>query len=81
MMQTYLEGEDDALDGFEFLTMAEAGEVGHWAIVMKLNERAGIHAVTELTEWALPLQEEHLNMVRKASLELAAREDPDAPAA
>src|ERR1700730_2600198 len=29
MMKTYLHGEDDALDGFEFLTMAEAAEVGH----------------------------------------------------
>lgn len=29
MMESYLEGEDEALDGFEFLTMAEAGEVGH----------------------------------------------------
>ena len=48
MMETYLEGEDDALDGFEFLTMAEAGEVGHWAIVKKLNERAGIASVKEL---------------------------------
>ena len=41
MMRTYLGGEDDPLDGFEFLTMAEAGEVGHWAIVEKLNEKAG----------------------------------------
>jgi len=40
MMQTYLGGEDDPLDGFEFLTMAEAGEVGHWAIVGKA-QRAG----------------------------------------
>ena len=41
MREAYLGGEDDPLDGFEFLTMAEAGEVGHWAIVGKLNERAG----------------------------------------
>lgn len=80
MMQTYLEGEDEALDGFEFLTMAEAGEVGHWMIVKKLNERAAIAAVTELTEWALPIQEEHLNVALKSSLELAAREDPNAMA-
>jgi hypothetical protein len=76
MMETYLKGEDDALDGFEFLTMAEAGEVGHWAIVKKFNERAGLEALTELTDWALPIQEEHLSMVLKGSLELAAREDP-----
>jgi hypothetical protein len=77
MMQTYLEGEDEALDGFEFLTMAEAGEVGHWAIVKKFNERAGIASVKELTDWALPVQEEHLSVVLKGALELAGREDPN----
>jgi hypothetical protein len=80
MMQTYLEGEEEALDGFEFLTMAEAGEVGHWAIVKKLNERAGNTAVAELSDWALPIQEAHLSTVRSTSLDLAGREDPDAPA-
>ena len=30
MMRTYLGADADGLDGFEFLTMAEAGEVGHW---------------------------------------------------
>jgi hypothetical protein len=77
MMETYLEDEEDALDGFEFLTMSEAGEVGHWAIVKKLNERAGIGAVKELAEWALPLQEEHLGIVLKSALDLAEREDPN----
>jgi hypothetical protein len=80
MMETYLEGEDDALDGFEFLTMAEAGEVGHWAIVKKLNERAGLSAVAELAEWALLVQEEHLNVILDSSLDLAARKDPYAVA-
>jgi hypothetical protein len=77
MMETYLEGEDEALDGFEFLTMAEAGEVGHWAIVKKFNERAGIGSVKELTDWALPVQEEHLSVVLRSALELAARDDPN----
>jgi hypothetical protein len=77
MMETYLEGEDDALDGFEFLTMAEAGEVGHWAIVKKFNERAGIGSVAELAEWALPVQEEHLSLVLNGALDLAGREDPN----
>jgi hypothetical protein len=80
MMKTYLKGEDDALDGFEFLTMAEAGEAGHWMIVKKLNERAGIAAITELAEWAVPIQEEHLNLALESSLDLAAREDPNAAA-
>jgi hypothetical protein len=81
MMATYLEGEDEALDGFEFLTMAEAGEVGHWAIVKKLNERAGNSAVQQLTEWALPIQERHLTTVLESALQLAGREDPNAIAA
>jgi hypothetical protein len=80
MMETYLEGQDEALDGFEFLTMAEAGEVGHWAIVKKLNERAGIAALRKLTEWALPIQERHLNQVLASSLELAGRQEPSEPA-
>src|ERR1700734_3095533 len=67
MMKTYLEGEDEALDGFEFLTMAEAGEVGHWAIVKKFNERAGIQAVPDLVEWALPIQEQLLSLVLSSS--------------
>ncbi len=76
MMKTYLADEEEALDGFEFLTMAEAGEVGHWAIVKKLNERAGNAAVAELTDWALPIQESHLSSVLENSLLLAGREDP-----
>src|SRR3954469_18491880 len=31
MLETYLDDDSDALDGLEFLTMAEAAEVGHWA--------------------------------------------------
>jgi len=77
MMRTYLADEEEALDGFEFLTMAEAGEVGHWAIVKKLNERAQNEAVRELVEWALPIQEAHLSSARETSLVLAGREDPD----
>jgi hypothetical protein len=80
MMQTYLGGEDDALDGFEFLTMAEAGEVGHWMIVKTLNERAGVEGITQLVEWALPIQERHFKTVLDGSLALASKEDPNASA-
>lgn len=38
MMETYLADEQEALDGFEFLTMAEAAELGHWEIVQKIGE-------------------------------------------
>jgi hypothetical protein len=76
MMQTYLGDDADELDGFEFLTMAEAGEVGHWAILRKLNEKAGEQQLEELVSWALPIQERHFNDVKECSLALAAEEDP-----
>jgi hypothetical protein len=77
MMKTYLDQASDSLDGFEFLTMAEAGEVGHWEILGTLNRRAGKSEVSELVDWALPIQQRHLETVRKASLELASEEDPN----
>jgi hypothetical protein len=77
MREAYLAGEDDPLDGFEFLTMAEAGEVGHWAIVEKLNERAGLGEVRTLAAWALPIQQRHLQEALDGSLKLAADEDPN----
>jgi hypothetical protein len=76
MMKTYLGDDADDLDGFEFLTMAEAGEVGHWAILGKLNEKAGEPQLQELVSWALPIQERHFNDVKQCSLKLAAGEDP-----
>jgi hypothetical protein len=80
MMATYLGDDADALDGFEFLTMAEAGEVGHWAVLGKLNERAGDQRLQELVEWALPIQRRHFEDVKAGSLKLAAEEDPGEPA-
>ena len=77
MMSTYLGSDSDDLDGFEFLTMAEAGEVGHWEILGTLNERAGKSEVSTLVDWALPIQKRHFETVRKTSLELAAEEDPN----
>jgi hypothetical protein len=77
MMQDYLDGASDALDGFEFLTMAEAGEVGHWEILKTLNERARIAGVGELVEWGIPIQQRHFEEARQGSLRLAAEEDPN----
>jgi hypothetical protein len=79
MMQTYLGEDPDALDGFEFLTMAEAGEVGHWSIVRTLAQRARDEETLELAEWAMPIQERHLEQVKQGSLKLAEHEDPNAP--
>jgi hypothetical protein len=77
MMQDYLDRAADALDGFEFLTMAEAGEVGHWEILKTLNQRAGNAGVQELVEWGIPIQQRHLEQVRQGSLKLASEEDPN----
>jgi hypothetical protein len=77
MMKTYLDQASDALDGFEFLTMAEAGEVGHWEILDTLNKSAGNSDVGGLVEWALPIQQRHLKTVKEASLLLAGEEDPN----
>jgi hypothetical protein len=80
MMSTYLGDDADALDGFEFLTMAEAGEVGHWSIVGKLNERARLAGLQELVDWVTPIQQRHFEQTLEGSLELAADEDPNEPA-
>lgn len=77
MMKTYLDEASDTLDGFEFLTMAEAGEVGHWEILRTLNERARNSDVSQLVGWALPIQQQHLETVRSTSLKLAAEENPN----
>jgi hypothetical protein len=77
MMQDYLDSASDALDGFEFLTMAEAGEVGHWEILRTLNERARIAGVGDLVDWGIPIQQRHFEDARRGSLKLAAEEDPN----
>jgi len=77
MMQEYLDGDSDALDGFEFLTMAEAGEVGHWEILKTLNQRARHVGLEALVDWAIPIQQRHFENAREGSLELAAEEDPN----
>ena len=60
MMKTYLDSDSDALDGFEFLTMAEAGEVGHWSVLQAMNRDADHGDVKNLVKWALPIQQRHL---------------------
>jgi hypothetical protein len=76
MMQTYLAGESDGLDGFEFLTMAEAGEVGHWSVLRKLNEAAAEEEIAQLADWALPIQERHFDEALGYSVQIAGEKDP-----
>jgi hypothetical protein len=74
MMRTYLGGEDEALDGFEFLSMAEAGELCHWEIVERMSDAIGAADVHDLAAWAVEVQREHVETVRRASLTLAVQE-------
>jgi len=80
MMSTYLGDDADALDGFEFLTMAEAGEVGHWSVVETMSQRANVPGLRELVDWAKPIQQRHFQQTLEGSVELAADEDPNEPA-
>ena len=80
MMRTYLGDDADALDGFEFLTMAEAGEVGHWRVVGTMSQRADVPGLQELVQWVEPIQQRHFQETLEGSVELAADEDPNEPA-
>jgi hypothetical protein len=78
-MRTYLE-DAEALDGLEFLSMSEAGEIAHWEILAKLNETASDSLIGELVTFAVPVQKRHVEEVRNHSLRLAGEEDPSEPA-
>ena len=74
-MKTYLE-DAEALDGLEFLSMAEAGELAHWEILDTLNQSANNAEISRIVKFAVPLQQGHVDAVREHSLRLAADEDP-----
>jgi hypothetical protein len=78
-MKTYLE-DAEALDGLEFLSMSEAGEMAHWEILAQLNDKAKDRDIARVVKFALPLQQSHVNAVRTHALRLAADEDPSDPA-
>ena len=77
MMADYLEPDSDALDGFEFLTMAEAGEVGHWAVLGELNRKARNAEISQLVAWQLPIQMRHFKEAQEGLVTLAREEDPN----
>jgi len=74
-MQTYLQ-DAEALDGLEFLSMSEAGELAHWEILAKLNETARDRGIAGLVKHGVPLERAHVELVREHSLRLAGDEDP-----
>jgi hypothetical protein len=81
MMKTYLGGEEEALDGFEFLSMAEAGELCHWEIVEKIATSVQDAQAADLARWAVPVQRAHVDAVRDAYLNLAVEEAKEMAAA
>jgi hypothetical protein len=74
MREAYLSGEEEALDGFEFLTMAEAGDLGHWEIVQTMADAMGETQAAELAAWAVDVQHRHVERVRQSCLQLAEQE-------
>lgn len=77
MLEIYLDDESDVLDGFEFLTMAEAGEVGHWKVLEQMAKSAGRRDLIELVGWALPIQTRHFETATATSVKLATEENPN----
>jgi hypothetical protein len=77
MMKTYLGGDADALDGLEFLMMAEAGEMGHVEVANVLAEKAGEARIQEFIQFAIPIQQRHVEQTREAALALAGDQDPN----
>jgi hypothetical protein len=80
MRTTYLDRTADALDGFEFLTMAEAAEVGHWTVLDALNKEAKHVGIRMLTRQQLPIQKRHFKEAMDGSVKLAAKENAKAKA-
>ena len=76
MMSDYLDRDAEGLDGFEFLTMAESGEVGHWGVLGEMAKSAGSREVRSLVSKHLPIQRRHLRDATAGSLKLARAEDP-----
>ena len=74
-MNTYLE-DAEALDGLEFLSMAEAGELAHWEILAKPNKTANDAEIDKIDKFALALQQARVDAVREQSLRLAGEQDP-----
>jgi hypothetical protein len=54
--------------------MAEAGELCHWEIVETMAKTVDEADVHRLATWAVGVQREHVEAVRRASLALAAEE-------
>jgi hypothetical protein len=67
------------LAAWSFLAMGEAAEVAVWRALRVLAEKGGDDPVLELADWALPIQERHLEVALDGAVQLAERRVPSAP--
>jgi hypothetical protein len=69
MLGAWFKAATDAVQAYEFLAMAEAGEVAATAALGALGEGDG--SIDELVAWALSLQERHLQHALARTAEAA----------
>jgi len=59
------------LSAWTFLAMGEAAEVATWAVITELARREPDEEVALLAEWALPVQQRHLEVALRGAARLA----------
>lgn len=69
----------DPLSAWSFLAMGEAGEVTTWAAVAALAVQARAASIAELADWALEVQQRHLDVALAGAIRLAELEEAAAP--
>lgn len=67
------------LEAVTFLAMAEAAEVATWRALAELAVGGGDASLVELVEWALPVQQRHLEIALDTAALLGRAADPAAP--
>ena len=67
------------LEAWSFLAMGEAGEVAAWSALRSLAQRDGGGRLLELAQWALPVQQRHLQLALEGVTLLVERVGPGSP--
>jgi hypothetical protein len=80
LLDAWFKAGTDALKAWTFVAMGEAGEVAAWTAVRELAADED-PAVRELADWALPVQERHLQIALDNVAALAGDALPAAPRA
>ncbi len=71
MANAWFRAGTEPLGAWSFLAMSEAAELATWTAVAELAARRQDAAVAELAAWALPLQQEHLEVALSGAVRLA----------